>query len=591
MGLLQLIGGRCAVVVVGDDPLLAIAGETLAADGLRVYRRQDLSGRSLPGNAALVLLAEDAALPGRLAKLAAAERGRRHLRVVVVRAAAQLGKGVDDDARERLAQEAAEAGLRLEWLEPGRTAARLLLARWPLHRSMDPPAGQRPHLLLAGFGPFAQAFLLHALRIGQYGEQPPLVTLAADAPERWREWIAARHPQAGACADLRFTVLETPDLDTDWPLTMVTVCDHEPAAGVGLARALVARAAEQGASPLMLLVADGEWPANWVSGELSDWDGQLVPVAPLRLAFSREVLLEGRDDALAAVIHEHYRDTSAAQGRDPAAAPSGRPWPELATSYRDANRHQADHLWAKLAVTDCRAVPEELVESFAFAPAEVERLAIIEHRRWAVERWLDGWRYAPQRDNAQKLHPQLIPYADLTDAMQDLDRFAVRLVPALLARSGLAVMRRLVVGVRGGEGVSAPPRRAVRRVLRQLIARYPDRGLTLAVNLADAVARAIAVDAVPRFGAGLFVLLPVPLPRLLAAEPPASRLAMLRLLRVAERRIQLAGDQELAHWLARRAEVLFALGEAGAGPVGAPAQPAKRVRLDVRGRTQWNFAY
>ncbi len=582
-----------SVLVVGDDPVLATAGDALAAEGVRVQRREDLSGGRVPRNLVLVLLAERADLARELGQLSAMARGRRrHLRVVVVCQPATVHRDtIDGQARERLDQDAMQAGLRLEWLELERTAARLLLARWPLHRAMDPLAEQRPHLLIAGFGPFAQAFFLHALRMGQYGEQSPLVTLATDAPARWQDWIAVRHPQADACASLRFTLLPTPDLDVDWPLTMLVVCDRPPAAGLTLARQLATAAAEQGASPPVLLVADGAWPAGWLTGDLSDWDGQLVPVAPVRLVFSREMLLEGRGDALAEVIHEHYRDTSAAQGRDPAAAPSGRPWPELATSYRDANRHQADHLWAKLAVTDCRAVPEELVESFAFAPGEVERLAVIEHRRWAVERWLDGWCYAPRRDNAQKLHPQLIPYADLTDAMQDLDRFAVRLVPALLARSGLAVVRRLVVGVRGGAGMPEPPRAAVRRVLRRLATRYPDRGLTLALDLGDAAARAVAVDAWQRFGIELFVLLPTPLPRLLAAQAPAARLAVLRLLGVAERRIQLAGQRDLVLWLARRAEVLFALGEDVTGSADTAEQPKKRVRLDARGRAHWNFAY
>ena len=78
-------------------------------------------------------------------------------------------------------------------------------------------------------------------------------------------------------------------------------------------------------------------------------------------------------------------------------------------------------------MTDCQAVPESQVESFAFAPVEVERLAVIEHGRWAADRWLDGWSYAPTRDNARKHHPQLIPYQQLSGPMKDLDRFAVRL--------------------------------------------------------------------------------------------------------------------------------------------------------------------
>ena len=582
------------VLLVGSAPLLAVAGEVLAADGVRVLRRPDLTRAGIPRRVELVVLADGDDLRRQLVQVQAGARARRRpLRVVVVREPAAPGVGGGGEgARARADEAAAEYGLRLQWLEPERTAARVLLARWPLHRALDPPAGQRPHVLIAGFGPFARALFLHTLRIGQYGERPPLVTLAAEEPAQWREWIAAQHPQADACAELRFVGLRALKLEGEPPLTTVAVCERPPEPALDLARALMTQAVAQGASPLVLLVADGAWPDGWGRGGLPDWDGQLVPVSPLRLAFSREVLVEGREDALAEVIHEHYRDTSAAQGRDPAAAPSGRPWPELATSYRDANRHQADHLWAKLAVTDCRAVPEELVESFAFAPGEVERLAIIEHRRWAVERWLDGWRYGPERDNAEKLHPQLIPYADLTDAMQDLDRFAVRLVPALLARSGLAVVRRLIVGVQGG--VEIPPsalHRAARQVLQRLVARYPDRGLTLALDPTDAAARGIAVDALKRFGVGLFVLLPAPLPRLLATQTPASRLAMLGLLSAAERRIQLADRSSLAHWLARRAEVLFVVGEPATRPPTGVEPPAKLVRLDAGGRARWSFEY
>jgi hypothetical protein len=583
------------VVVAGDTPLLALAGEVLASQRVPVRRVLDPSRAGISGRAALLLLAEGPELPQRLQQAGAASRGRRRpLRVVVLRPRAVADHTeAEDNARDRFDDQAGESGLQLEWLDVDATAARALLSRWPLHRTFDPPYQQRPHLLIAGFGPFARAYFLQALRVGQYGERPPVVTLLAEPPDTWRDWIAASHPQADACAELRFGVLSAPDLDGAPPLSTAIVCGLSPAAGLGLGRRLVALAAERGASPLVLLAADADWPTDWLRGDLPDWDGQLVPVQPVRVALSRDVLLEGRDDALAEVVHEHYRDTSAAQGRDPAAAPSGRPWALLATSYRDANRHQADHLWAKLAVTDCRAVPEEMVESFAFAPAEVERLAIIEHRRWAVDRWLDGWRYGSERDNARKLHPQLIPYADLSDAMQDLDRFAVRLVPALLARSGLGVVRRLIVGVRGGD-----PRRsaraldgAVHRVLTRLAARYPDRGLTLALDPADAAARRVATAAVSRFGAGLFLLLPTPLSRMLAAQPAAERAGVLGLLAGAERRVQLAGEAAVAHWLAHRAEILFALDEAAFKGLPEIAPLAKRVHLDARGAAHWNFEF
>ncbi|WP_295884273.1 RyR domain-containing protein [uncultured Thiohalocapsa sp.] len=579
--------GAPLVLVDGVGPLLERARSVLAADGVRVRRHRP--GAGIPrGAAALLVDARD--LAQRLAALSVQTRGRgRPLRVVVLAEAGGASAQTEDAGAPGAVSALPGDALRVEWIDPHRTAARVLLARWPLHRSMDPPAGQVPHLLIAGFGPVAQALFVHALRVGQYGGAPPVVTVAAAAADAWRDWIDARHPQAARCGQLRCTSLPSADLAEAPSVTMIAVCDMAADSALALARELLAQAAEQGASPPALLAVE----ADWRRGRLPDWDGQLVPVQPLQLAFSRQVLLEGRDDALAEVIHEHYRDTSAAQGRDPAAAPSGVAWTQLATSYRDANRHQADHLWAKLAVTDCQAVPEELVESFAFAPMEVEQLAVIEHRRWAVERWLDGWTYGAERDNARKRHPQLISYAELSDAMQDLDRFAVRLVPALLARSGLGVVRRLIVGVQGGDlrRPEAASQRAVRRVLRQLRARWPDRGLTLALDPTDARARLVAAEAVARHGAQLFLLLTAPLPALLAAQPAAARPEMLRLLAQAQRRIQLAGETGLGNWLARRAEILFALDERLLAGPQADRPPAKRVVLDAGGDARWNFAY
>ena len=45
----------------------------------------------------------------------------------------------------------------------------------------------------------------------------------------------------------------------------------------------------------------------------------------------------------------------------------------------------------------------------------IEDLARRSHEQWAADRIRDGWRYAPQRDNAAKKHPLLLPYEQLTE--------------------------------------------------------------------------------------------------------------------------------------------------------------------------------
>jgi hypothetical protein len=598
MALMSRRGAR-PVIAVGTAPLLAQAADALAAEGVALRRfSRPPNGRPPAGlmrRARLLLLCEGQDLDAQLDWARRATRGRdQALRTVVLRAAEYL-PGPVSDAEAQSGPDASSDTLRVEWVDPYHSAARALFRRWPLHSGFDPPWGADAHLLLAGFGPMARAAFLHALRVGQYADRPPLLTLAADDTALWRDWIAMHHPQAEVCGQLRFATLPADAApDQAPPVTTVLVCDLPAPRALALARGLRDAAAARGDSPLVLLAADGAWP----EAPLSAWDGQLVPVQPLGLALSRAVLLEERDDVLAAVIHEHYRDTSSAQGRDPAAAPSGRPWPALAASYRNANRHQADHLWAKLAVTDCRAVPEELVESFAFSPAEIETLAIIEHRRWSVERWLDGWRYGAERDNARKRHPQLIPYPELSDAMQDLDRFAARLVPSLLARSGLGILRRLIVAVAAVDQPRAAPLgragfsvRAVQGVLERLVQRYPDRGLTLALDPSDAHARAVAIQAVARHGAGLFLLLPCAISRLLQQETDAGRQDVLQLLALAERRIPLRGEHAVADWIAARAEIQWQLGGAHDAMRAEGESPLKRVYLDARGTAHWGFAY
>jgi hypothetical protein len=546
--------------------------------------------RLRPGDCQTLILVDS---PGSLdlarglrARLPRARRGGEPLRVILVHAA-----DPPPDLPPDLTDLDPEGPLRLETFALEDRAARALLTRWPLHFGLDPRFGQRPHLLIAGFAPPARALLLQALRLIHYGEERARVTVACAGAQSIAERFAQDCPQAGQVAEIRWVALDPLDLDQEvlTPLvTQVLVCLDPPGLGLELAPRLAARLAQvqHASAPILLEIGDGE-----PRGTIDDWDGQTFPFSYVREVCRPRVLLDGEGDRLAETIHEHYTDSIAAQGRDPGAEPAGRPWSRLAGTYRDANRRQADHLGAKLAVTDCEAVPEERVESFAFAPREAERLAQIEHLRWSADRYLDGWTYAPKRDNALKHHPQLIPYPDLSEPMKDLDRYAVRGVPALLARSGLGVVRVLILGLpepaaRCPHG--APLRRLTDQALGRLVARYPDRALVIASTLDDPRARLVVRRTLDGFGAGLYLLCPQPIGALLEGQPDAeARRDVLELTARAKRRITLAGHGEVGRWFSRRAEIILAL---GAEHVAAGAR--KRVLLDpASGGLDWSFEY
>lgn len=622
--------GRPTILVYGSDPVAGHVVAGLHTSRHRVVRidHSELAAIDLR-RVHILILADPPDAPGLITGLLArAGQGRRKGERVARRVILMHRQ----DPPPPLPAPDPDGPLRLETFAIQERAARDLLLRRPLHLGMDPPFGQVPHLLLAGFAEPAQAILVQALRLIHYGTGEPRVTVLCDRSQDSATAFLRRYPRAVKVAEVRFAPLGTPsgerghpgdgatfagptgELDRalaphgaaapaaspgavsanawsrETPVTLVVVClPDPPGLGLEVARQLARDlAAAQGVSPPILLEI-GDASAD---GQVEQWDGQILPFSYLRDACRAAVLLEGRGDEVARTIHDHYRDSIAAQGRDPDAEPAAQPWKRLATSYRQANRHQADHVWAKLAVADCRAVPEEMVESFALTPSEVEQLAVIEHQRWAADRYLDGWSYAPVRDNRLRHHPQLAPYAELSEPMKDLDRFAVRGLPALLARQGLGVVRLLILGIPppGPDcGVGPPLQRLTRQVLERLLARYPDRALVLASTLTDPSSRELVRQALDAHaGVGLFLLLPQPIAKTLAGLPDRSaRHDLLVLAARAERRISLRGGAELARWLSERAEIRLLLDT----PLPARSD-LKQIRLDTaRERLDWSFEY
>lgn len=56
--------------------------------------------------------------------------------------------------------------------------------------------------------------------------------------------------------------------------------------------------------------------------------------------------------------------------------------------------------------------------------ALTEQLSENAHDLWAKQRLADGWQCGPARDNEQKRHPCLIPYAELPESEKAYDRQA-----------------------------------------------------------------------------------------------------------------------------------------------------------------------
>jgi hypothetical protein len=63
-----------------------------------------------------------------------------------------------------------------------------------------------------------------------------------------------------------------------------------------------------------------------------------------------------------------------------------------------------------------------------------ELLARNAHDNWARQRLSEGWRYGPERNDARKEHPCLVPYEQLPEAEKEYDRkTAMETIKAIIA--------------------------------------------------------------------------------------------------------------------------------------------------------------
>jgi len=149
-------------------------------------------------------------------------------------------------------------------------------------------------------------------------------------------------------------------------------------------------------------------------------------------------------DSLAAALHENYRSAAAKNGW-PLRPEANLPYVALAQQWKDANRAAARRIPAVLAVigVTLRRASDAAAESrcieaqlAARIDAAIERLAEAEHEGWMRERREAGWQYGPARDDARKIHPSFVPYAELPEPEREKDRNNVRSYPALIASLG-----------------------------------------------------------------------------------------------------------------------------------------------------------
>lgn len=233
--------------------------------------------------------------------------------------------------------------------------------------------------------------------------------------------------------------------------------------------------------------------------------GPLLAFDLLERTCNTSISAQGLFEDLAIAVHEHYRKEGLAKGETPASNPALRPWfsdegiPALLEEHKEQNRRQARRIGASFWRIGCGIEPagSQTAELFSFAEGdefdrkraallealgarqdgeceaqyfnrladmskktepqvvdwqgerikedELEFLARQEHESWLQQKMQDGWKYGPEKSDANKTSPNMLPWYDprLKDAdTRQFTRKSVRIWPELLAAVGLRIYRR-----------------------------------------------------------------------------------------------------------------------------------------------------
>ncbi len=332
-------------------------------------------------------------------------------------------------------------------------AARFVVRNYPPFLVAEDLGQTRIHALLVGDHDWLEAamseIILSACTL-TFGK--PIFSFICLEPQAFRARLVRRYPEIEAAADLYFySTRQVDDIEivsvdmaqvvAPAPLTAVYCLVKEGAHALSTALEFIQQAREVSdfSAPIFTL-SGGHGGQRLAAGSRLE-PMQILAFGDMADLVAASGVLAEQADVAEREFHRAYLKIADAHND------AAKPWDELKEEYRVSNRRAVSHMYAKLfdAGFDLRTWMEKndvwtQLPSLAAGEAlyrdglELERLAELEHERWIADRRMSGWRYGETRDNRSKRHPDMKPYAQLTNDIQDFDRVLIGKLDEVLRR-------------------------------------------------------------------------------------------------------------------------------------------------------------
>lgn len=350
--------------------------------------------------------------------------------------------------------------IRFEFFNIYHNAALCLIDNTPVFCRPLAPA-EAPHFLIIGVGRMGESLIVHMVRrwkelfFDMAGKKVQITFIDREAGRKFQT-ITKRNPSLLKYCDLVHLEMDTKspdfmegrflyDSSGQVKVTGIYICISDQTQAFISALFLRRKLSKTG----IPIVVRTEWSEGFSRffGSVSKKSGEFENLTTFPIVSCDcciEKIIHGTHEVIARSIHDGYV-LSELKKIPPGKGPFICPWNDLEDHIKKDNRLQADDIWRKLKLVDCGV--EELTSwdepLFTFTDKEIEFLAEKEHERWMHGKIREGYRFGPERDEANRIHNLLVPWDDprLPDDAREKDRDIIRMIPANLARVDLKVVR------------------------------------------------------------------------------------------------------------------------------------------------------
>lgn len=367
------------------------------------------------------------------------------------------------------------------WLNTCSQAARSVFMRHPPVSQPSTTLEHPVHIGIVGFGPFAQELVLHSIRQGVYAQGvPPHITIFSSDTEAFQRFLG-RYPilelsgeenlLSGMLPLATFSHVSFP-VASACPITPLEAVEaqHGPMQAVYVAeeddyccldasvKMLQAVYLCSGKAALVACISGNIFPSSEELELL--FEARKIPRFMLHVFHRQQDLFERGEaypgyhaDTMGIMIYAAYScvanggesdlDALFAIPFDQACQTAQQEWFQLNEEFRRSSRYAADHLFVKLrelgfCLKRCEQSVEDAQKAFSALKQAIDEQIVLlmqlEHRRFCIERLLDGWLPASKSVKPLYINKTLIPFDRLEAHERDKDEAIIRAFPFILRR-------------------------------------------------------------------------------------------------------------------------------------------------------------